>query len=296
MKGIDLSCWQEKVNYLELKAQGIEFAIIRCGYGKNISQKDSKFEDHYAGLKYAGIKIGAYLYSYANTIEGAKAEAKNCLEFIKNKKFDLPIFYDLEDAKTTGIASKKTITEMAKVFCEEIIKEGYQAGVYANLNWFTNKINVKELEKYHIWLAQWGVEKHTANFKVDIWQYTSKGEIKGINGNVDLDISYTQYGYKVVNNSKSIEDLATEVIEGKYGNGEERKQKLGNLYNEVQARVNEILLLGKKVSQETIYIVKSGDTLSEIAQKFNTTYQKIAQDNNIKNPNLIFPNQKLVIK
>ena len=295
MKGIDLSCWQEKVNYLELKAQGIEFAIIRCGFGKNISQKDSKFEDHYAGLKYAGIKIGAYLYSYANTIEGAKAEAKNCLEFIKNKKFDLPIFYDLEDANTTGKASKQTITEMAKVFCEEIIKEGYQAGVYANLNWFTNKINVKELEKYNIWLAQWGVKKHTANFKVDIWQYTNKGEIKGINGNVDLDISYTQYGDKVFNNSKSIEELAKEVIEGKYGNGEERKQKLGNLYNKVQAKVNEILL-GKKVSQETIYIVKSGDTLSAIAQKFNTTYQKIAKDNNISNPNLIYPNQKLVIK
>lgn len=254
MRGIDLSCWQEKVNYLELKAQGIEFAIIRCGFGKNISQKDSKFEDHYAGLKYAGIKIGAYLYSYASTIEGAKAEAKNCLEFIKNKKFDLPIFYDLEDAKTTGNANNETITEMAKVFCEEIIKEGYQAGVYANLNWFKNKLNVKELEKYNIWLAQWGVEKHNADFKVDIWQYTSKGKIKGINGNVDLDVSYTQYGDKVVNNSNNvdIEQMARDVIAGKYGNGQERKNKLGNLYNEVQKRVNEIL--SNKVSQETLNI------------------------------------------
>lgn len=97
-----------------------------------------------------------------------------------------------------------------------------------------------------------------------------------------------------VDNSKSIEELAKEVIAGKYGNGEERKQKLGNLYNEVQAKVNSIY--GQNVSRETIYIVKSGDTLSEIAQKYNTTYQKIAKDNNIKNPNLIFPNQKLVIK
>lgn len=97
-----------------------------------------------------------------------------------------------------------------------------------------------------------------------------------------------------VENSKSIEELAQEVIAGKYGNGEERKQKLGNLYNEVQKRVNEIL--GNNVSRETIYIVKSGDTLSAIAQKYNTTYQKIAKDNNIANPNLIFPNQKLVIK
>lgn len=100
-----------------------------------------------------------------------------------------------------------------------------------------------------------------------------------------------------VNNSNNvdIEQMARDVISGKYGNGQERKDRLGNIYGQVQARVNEILL-GKKVSQETIYIVKSGDTLSEIAQKFNTTYQKIAKDNNIANPNLIFPNQKLVIK
>ena len=97
-----------------------------------------------------------------------------------------------------------------------------------------------------------------------------------------------------VDNSKSIEELAKEVIAGKYGNGEERKKKLGNLYNKVQAKINSIY--GQNVSRETIYIVKSGDTLSAIAQKYNTTYQKIAKDNNISNPNLIYPNQKLVIK
>lgn len=97
-----------------------------------------------------------------------------------------------------------------------------------------------------------------------------------------------------VDNSKNIEELAREVIAGKYGNGEERKQKLGNLYNEVQKRVNE--MLKNNVSQEIIYTVKSGDTLSGIAQKYKTSYQKIASDNNIKNPNLIFPGQKLVIK
>lgn len=97
-----------------------------------------------------------------------------------------------------------------------------------------------------------------------------------------------------VDNSQSIEELARAVIRGEYGNGEERKQKLGNLYNEVQAKVNSIY--GQNILHETIYIVKSGDTLSAIAQKYNTTYQKIAKDNNIANPNLIYPNQKLVIK
>ena len=97
-----------------------------------------------------------------------------------------------------------------------------------------------------------------------------------------------------VDNSTNIDAVARDVIAGKYGNGNERKNKLGNLYEEVQKRVNE--MLKNNVSQETIYIVKSGDTLSAIAKKYNTTYQKIAKDNNISNPNLIYPNQKLVIK
>lgn len=97
-----------------------------------------------------------------------------------------------------------------------------------------------------------------------------------------------------VDNSKSIEELAKEVIAGKYGNGEERKQKLGNLYNEVQKRVNEILR--GNTQKEEIYIVKKGDCLCNIAKKFNTTVEKIAHDNNITNVDLIYVGQKLIIK
>lgn len=100
--------------------------------------------------------------------------------------------------------------------------------------------------------------------------------------------------YDNVSQETNIEELARKVINGDYGNGEERKQKLGNLYNEVQKRVNEIL--NKNISHETIYIVKKSDTLSGIAKKYNTTYQKLAKDNNIENPNLIYPNQKIIIK
>ena len=97
-----------------------------------------------------------------------------------------------------------------------------------------------------------------------------------------------------VDNSKSIEELAKEVIAGKYGNGEERKQKLGNLYNEVQKRVNEILI--GNTNNEKIYIVKKGDCLCNIAKKFNTTVEKIAKDNNITNVDFIYVNQKLIIR
>lgn len=184
MKGIDISKWQKEVDYSKLKEQGIEFVIIRCGYGKESSQKDSMFEQHYQGLKNAGIKVGCYLYSYVTSLENSYKEAKNCLEFIKGKTFDLPVFYDLEDAKTSPMG-KENITQCALNFCKTIEEAGYKAGVYANLNWFKNYINVKELinSGYAIWLAQWnnnGEVRHTADFKVDFLQYSDDGKIIGI--------------------------------------------------------------------------------------------------------------------
>lgn len=115
-----------------------------------------------------------------------------------------------------------------------------------------------------------------------------------INSNNLTKYDVSQETSNNVSQETNIEELAKRVIKGEFGNGEERKQKLGTLYNAVQKRVNEILK--NNVSQETIYIVKKGDTLSAIAKKYNTTYQKIAKDNNISNPNLIYPNQKLIIK
>lgn len=191
-KGIDISEYQNNINYDKLKADGIEFVIIRCGYGRNESQKDSLFEQHYANCKRVGLKVGAYLYSYANTEEGARLEAENCLRFIQGKNFDLPIFYDVEDAKTTGKADKYTITKMCQIFCDRIIAGGYQAGVYASLYWFDEKMYIEELEKYNIWLAQWN-DKITANFRVDIWQYTSDGHIEGIRGRVDMNNCYKYF-------------------------------------------------------------------------------------------------------
>lgn len=188
-KGIDISEFQNNINYDKLKSDGIEFVIIRCGYGKNAYQKDALFEQHYANCRRVGLKVGAYLYSYANTIEGAEVEAKNCLGIIADKKFDLPIFYDVEDSNTTGKADKYTITKMCQIFCDRIIAAGYQAGVYASLYWFNDKMYIEELEKYNIWLAQWNEVKQ-ANFRVDIWQYTSDGHIESIGGRVDMNECY----------------------------------------------------------------------------------------------------------
>lgn len=258
MKGIDLSCWQDNVNYLELKAQGIEFAIIRCGYGKNETQKDAMFEKHYAGLKYAGIKIGAYLYSYATSVENAWKEAENCLKFIKGKQFDLPIFYDIED-KCILPLGQVLITQCAVEFCKAIEKAGFKAGIYANLNWFTNYIDVSKVKNYSLWVAQWN-DKCTANFEYDFWQYTSKGKVQGIKGNVDMNICYDE-SYKQTVDKKSNEELADEVINGKWGNGKERKDKLTNAgynYNEVQKIVNEKMKIKEKDIKKGDYIIFKG--------------------------------------
>ena len=253
MKGIDISTYQRNVNYSKLKEQGIEFAIIRLGFGKNISQKDEMFEEHFQGLKNAGIKVGAYLYSYAYVKEGAKLEAENTLEIIKGKQFDLPIFYDMEESKQ-ALLGKEVLTEMANEWCRIIKNAGYKAGVYANLNWFKNYLNPYEIssEFNFIWLALWNNdEKPNVQFPVAFWQYTNKGHLDGIEGKVDLDKCFVESFQQPVDNVvyKTNEDLATEVIQGKWGNGQERKNRLTNAgynYNEIQKIVNERLLGNKK--------------------------------------------------
>lgn len=296
-KGIDISVYQPNVDYKKLKEQGIEFAIIRCGYGRMIFQKDNKFEEHYKGLKDAGIKVGCYLYSYADNINDGKNEAQNCINIIKGKEFEIGVFYDLEDKITSKNLNKSQITQIAKDFCNIIENAGYKAGVYANLDWFNNKINVKELENYYIWLAQW-TDKYTANFRVDFWQYTSNGKILGINGCVDMnyDLRTTeekQEEQQII--KKSNEEIAEEVIKGLWGNGEVRKVNITNAgynYNEIQKIVNE-----KVNSVGSLYhIVKKGDTLTKIANAYGTTVSSLVALNKIKNPNLIYVNQRLRIK
>ena len=253
MKGIDISEFQENVNYKKLKEQGIEFAIIRLGYGKQINQKDSLFETHFEGLKNAGIKIGAYLYSYAYVKEGAKLEAENTLKIIKGKQFDLPIFYDMEESKQ-ALLGKEVLTEMANEWCRIIKNAGYKAGVYANLNWFKNYLNPYEIasEFNFIWLALWNNDENpNVEFPVAFWQYTSNGHLDGIEGRVDLDKCYVESFQQPVDNVvyKTNEDLATEVIQGLWGNGRERKERLtkaGYNYNKIQKIVNDRLLGNKK--------------------------------------------------
>lgn len=294
MRGIDISKYQENVDYSKLKSQGIEFVIIRCGYGKVVSQKDPLFEKHYNGCKEAGLKVGAYLYSYCSNINDAYLEAKNCLEFIKGKEFDLPIFYDLEEERTSKLG-REAVTLIADRFCETIRQAGYVPGVYANLHWFKNNIVVNDLisKNIEIWLAQWTTNP-TKDFKYNFWQYTSNGFIDGITGTVDMNLSTYETNEKPDEVKKSNEEIAQEVIKGLWGNGDDRKNKLVNAvydYNAIQDIVNKKL----KPSQ-TVYIVKKGDNLTKIARAYGTTINKLKDVNNIKDVNKIYVGQKLIIK
>ena len=184
---IDVSTFQSDVDFNKVKTDGIKAVIIRAGYGREISQKDTEFETHYKNAKAAGLKVGAYWYSYADSVSDAEKEAKACLACIKGKNFDMPIYYDLEDSSQTNLG-KSTLTAIAKKFCDTVKAAGYRAGVYANLNWFSNYLDYAELKKmYSIWLAQYNA---TNQLECDIWQNSSTGNISGVSGNTDTDIIF----------------------------------------------------------------------------------------------------------
>ena len=258
-KGIDVSRWQGDIDFKKVKESGIDFVIIREGYGKkDPKQIDKKFKENYQKAKEVGLNVGVYHYSYADSIEDAKLEAQFCLENIQGMQFEYPIVIDLEDKEQLKLNNRQR-TDIVKAFCEEIEKAKYYAMFYCNLNWLNNYLIKDELlPKYDLWLAQWYVKGPAIN--CGIWQYSSEGKIDGINGNVDLDISYKDYP-----NAMKYNGL----------NGFKRE----------------------KPTTYTNYTVKKGDSLWSIAQKElgdGTKWEQIKRINNL-DTTVIYPNQILKI-
>ena len=179
--GIDVSRHQDVIDWSKVKT---DFAILRAGFGRRASQKDSLFERNYAGAKAAGIPVGAYWYSYAKSAEEAREEANACLQVLQGKQFEFPIYFDVEDG-TQGSLGKAVLTAMCEAFCDTLEKAGYFAGVYASTYWFTGKLDHARLAgKYTIWLADYRAG-YNKTLKRDIHQYTSNGHVEGISGRVD---------------------------------------------------------------------------------------------------------------
>lgn len=187
-KGIDISYCQTAVDWNKLK---VDFVIMRAGYGKYASQKDNMFEIHYKNACNKGINKGAYWYSYAMSEAEAIQEAKACIEVLKGKKFEYPIYFDVEEPKQKALGKAK-VSAIVKAFCSTMEAAGYWVGIYTNVDWYKNVITDDIKKRYAIWIANWGVAKPAISGPYGIWQY-EVGRINGVSGNCDLDYGYVDY-------------------------------------------------------------------------------------------------------
>ena len=196
--GIDVSKYQKEIDWDVVAAEGVEFAIIRCGYrGMQTGAlvEDPYFRANLEGAKKAGIKVGIYFFSQAVNAVEAVEEASMVLELLDGEELDYPIFIDTEGGGGTARADlidADTRTLVCKYFCKTIKNEGYTPGVYSGRWYYYNKVHAAELEEYTIWLAEYRDTPLYEN-RYDMWQYTSKGAVAGIEGYVDLNVSYLGY-------------------------------------------------------------------------------------------------------
>lgn len=217
-KGIDVSSWQGKPDWTKVKKSGIEFAILR------IHQKDgsdASFEHNYKGCKANAISIGGYKYSYALTPAQALEEAEDTLSVLAGRGLDFPVFYDLEwnSQRKLGSAS---IEKIAETFLNRIKKAGYKVGVYCNMDWY-QKVLTEKLRKYDLWIARYPADDNGTiqeRLRSDIgvgWQYSSKGKVSGITGNVDMNVFYKNY---TEDKAKKVDKLKEFTDLGNYYAGE----------------------------------------------------------------------------
>lgn len=182
--------YQGNPDFKKVKEAGYSFVIMRAGYGKSITQKDTVFETNYKNAKAAGLDVGVYWYSYADTPEDAKLEAQVCLEAIKGKQFEYPIYFDMEEQKQ--LKSVAHCDALCKAFCDTIEAAGYFTGIYSNLSTLNNFLSESVRQRYSVWLAQWA-SKPTYSGQYGMWQKSATGRVPGIEGDVDLDIAYCDY-------------------------------------------------------------------------------------------------------
>ena len=188
-KGIDVSHHQGTIDWQKVKNDGIDFAIIRCGYGGNYtSYDDRQWLRNVSECERLGIPYGVYLYSYSENTEDAKSEAAHVLRLLEGHNPAYGVYYDLEDENTTGTVSNTTIGTIAKTFCDQVSASGYKVGIYASKYWWQYKLtsSVFKNEKWSKWVAQYNTSC-TYEGTYDMWQCTSTGTVNGINGPVDLN-------------------------------------------------------------------------------------------------------------
>lgn len=213
-KGIDVSVWNGSINWKKVSAQ-VDFAILRAGFGRTATQKDKNFEANYKGCKNNNIPVGAYWYNYAKTVEDAKAEANACLQVLKGKNFDYPIWYDIEEQSTLR-TGKTNVSNIAKAFLEIIEKAGYKVGIYSMKSGLDSYFTDAVKKKYDVWVAHVGKNgaplSSTTYKGHEMWQYSWTGKINGISGNVDMNYCYKDYVSTKDNNDKDEDTTPTTPV------------------------------------------------------------------------------------
>ena len=264
--GIDISKHQGDIDLAALKNNGVEFVIIRVGYGTN-GTIDSKFQRNVELCIELGIPFGFYWYSYALDIAGVRREAEHFLDAIEpyKDKYSYGCWFDMEDADSykakNGMPSSQTLREMCAMFCKIVQESGYYVGIYASKSWFDNQLNGNEIAAYDKWIAQWptsngeqtALNTNSSKRNSSMWQFTSKAKFNGYDGYLDANYAYYDYPTLINNIATSSEsskpvqntpdgtvlDLAYYVMKNEI-NGQDRKNYLGTKYDKVQSFINHI--------------------------------------------------------
>lgn len=272
-KGIDVSEHQGNINFSAVKAEGIEFAIVRAGYGW--TYEDAKFEQNVNGFLNVGIPVGAYWFIYATNVNEAIQNADKCIEVLSKfkGKFTFPIGCDYEYdsdrySNDQGVKqTKASRTAIIEAFCDRLEEAGYYVSAYLNPD-YISKTNYNELTQFDLWLAQWETDKPSR--ECGMWQHTDELRIAG---NVfDGDIAYKDY---------------EQIITG---------AGLNHTPKPITAEAKVEQIPAPQPVKFQTYYVRSGDCLSVIADRFGTTVQQLVEDNNIQNPDLIYVAQALKIR
>ena len=219
LKGIDVSKHQGVIDWQKVKADGVQFAMLRVGYMSSSGKGyiDKYFEYNYSECKKYGIYVGGYIFDYSYSVQGAINCANFMLENIKGKQFEMPIAYDIEYEalnimKSKNIFSKDLITNMIISACSTLEKAKYYVMAYLNTDFINNYINYNDIKRFDIWLAQWNKklgDKTSVKIPCGIWQYavlgnqtalnknwaTHLGSVNGINASIDVDYAYKNYPY-----------------------------------------------------------------------------------------------------
>ncbi len=192
-QGIDVSEHQGRIDWNAVKASGIDFAILRVGFGAPSwgGRVDYQFNRNISECERLGIPYGVYIYSYAFDNQQAADEASMVIDCLSGRNPRLPVYYDLEDKTIIADGRQSGIASRAQIFCNKISSAGYKPGIYANLNWFNNILTdpVFKSGSWDHWIAQYNSQCHYTG-SYSFWQYTSRGKVSGISGNVDMNYAY----------------------------------------------------------------------------------------------------------